>query len=106
MEEISEVPIYKCGGLIRPDVVWFGEYLPVDQFNASEKAAYECDLFFVVGTSAVVYPAASLIFTAKQQGAIIIQINIKETEMSSFVYKTLTGEAGTLLPQILSEIKS
>jgi NAD-dependent deacetylase len=106
IEDIPEIPICKCGGLIRPDVVWFGEYLPQDQFNGSEKAASECDLFFVVGTSAVVYPAASLIYTAKQHGAYIFEINIKETEISSFAHKTINGKAGILLPQILQEIKN
>jgi NAD-dependent deacetylase len=106
IEDIPEIPICKCGGLIRPDVVWFGEYLPQDQFTGAEKAASECDLFFVVGTSAVVYPAASLIYTAKQHGAYIFEINIKETEISSFAHKTINGKAGILLPQILQEIKN
>lgn len=104
--ENSEIPKCKCGGLIRPDVVWFGELLPEDQFDQSEKAASECDLFFVVGTSAVVYPAASLIYTAKQHGAYIFEVNIKETEISSFAHKTLIGKAGILLPQILSELQN
>ena len=106
IEGTDGIPKCRCGGLIRPDVVWFGEYLPEDQFNGSEKAASECDLFFVVGTSAVVYPAASLIYTAKQHGAYIFEINITETEISSFAHKTIHGKAGDLLPQILSDIKS
>jgi len=61
IEFTDGIPKCKCGGLIRPDIVWFGEMLPQDQFNASEKASEECDVFFIVGTSAVVYPAASLI---------------------------------------------
>ncbi len=104
--EKTEIQICKCGGLIRPDVVWFGELLPEDQFAGSEKAALECDLFFVVGTSAVVYPAASLIYSAKQHGAYIIEININETEINSIANKSLYGKAGTLLPHILAELKS
>lgn len=99
------VPKCNCGGLIRPDVVWFGEYLPEDQFNASEKAAANCDLFFVVGTSAVIYPAASLIFTAKQNGAYLAEINIEETEISGLADKSFFGTSGEILPEILNEIK-
>ncbi len=100
------IPKCKCGGLIRPDVVWFGEYLPEDQFDASEKAAKNCDLFFIVGTSAVVYPAASLIFTAKQNGAYLVEINIEETEITSLANLSFFGEAGKILPEIMKEVKA
>jgi NAD-dependent deacetylase len=103
--ESSKVPKCNCGGLIRPDVVWFGEYLPEDQFNGAEIAASGCDVFFVVGTSAVVYPAASLIYTAKQSGAFIIEINTDETEISSLSDMSIKGKAGVVLPEILSKIK-
>jgi NAD-dependent deacetylase len=99
------VPKCKCGGLIRPDVVWFGEYLPEDQFDASEKAARNCDVFFIVGTSAVVYPAAGLVFTAKQNGAYLVEINIEETEISKYVNWSFYNEAGMVLPQIINELK-
>ncbi len=102
----GSAPVCKCGGLIRPDVVWFGEYLPQDQFSASEKAAENCDVFFVVGTSAVVYPAASLVYLAKQKGAFIIEVNIEETEISRLVNKSFYGKAGEVLPQIADEIKN
>ncbi|HSP89003.1 MAG TPA: NAD-dependent deacylase [Ignavibacteriaceae bacterium] len=99
------VPKCKCGGLIRPDVVWFGEYLPEDQFEASEKAAQNCDVFFIVGTSAVVYPAAGLVITAKKNGAYLVEINIEETEISSLVDTSFFGEAGKILPSIISHLK-
>ena len=105
IEERVDIPKCKCGGLIRPDVVWFGEYLPQDQFKGAETAASECDLFFVVGTSAVVYPAASLIYTAKHSGAFIIEVNIEETEISSLTNKSLIGKTGKILPQILEKVK-
>ena len=95
------VPVCKCGGLIRPDVVWFGEYLPEDQFDASEEAARNCDIIFIVGTSAVVYPAASLIFTAKQNKAYLVEVNIEETEISKYADCSFYGEAGLILPQIV-----
>ncbi len=95
----------KCGGLIRPDIVWFGEYLPQDQFTAADKAARNCDIFFVIGTSAVVYPAASLIYVARDNGAYIIEVNIEETEISYLADKSFYGEAGKVLPLIEEEMK-
>jgi NAD-dependent deacetylase len=100
------VPKCECGGLIRPDVVWFGEYLPEDQFKGGEKAAANADVFFIVGTSAVVYPAAGQVFTAKQSGAVLVEVNVVETEISSAVDYSFFGEAGTILPNILEAYKS
>ena len=94
-----------CGGLIRPDVVWFGEYLPEDQFSGAETAAQMCDVFIIVGTSAVVYPAASLIFVAKSHGAYLAEINIEPTEISSAVDESFYGKAGEILPEILEKLK-
>ncbi|MEP0861036.1 MAG: NAD-dependent deacylase [Ignavibacterium sp.] len=99
------VPKCKCGGLIRPDVVWFGEFLPADQLEASEKAAINSDIFFVVGTSAVVYPAAGLVYTAKRAGSYIVEVNIEETEVSSIADISFFGEAGKVLPAILENVK-
>jgi len=100
------VPRCKCGGLIRPDVVWFGEFLPADQLEASEKSAISSDVFFVVGTSAVVYPAAGLVYTAKRAGSYIVEVNLEETEVSSIADISFFGEAGKILPQILQEVKN
>lgn len=99
------VPKCECGGLIRPDVVWFGEYLPEDQFLGGEKAAIESDIFFVVGTSVVVYPAAGLIYTAKASGALIVEVNLEETDLSSSANFTFFGKAGEILPRIFEEYK-
>ncbi|GIK22708.1 MAG TPA: NAD-dependent deacylase [Ignavibacteriaceae bacterium] len=99
------VPKCKCGGLIRPDVVWFGEYLPQDQFAGSEKASVLADIFFVVGTSAVVYPAAGLVYAAKQAGSFIVEVNIEETVISSSCDESFFGEAGKILPEIVNQIK-
>ncbi|MCL6494258.1 MAG: NAD-dependent deacylase [Ignavibacterium sp.] len=104
--EFSEgVPKCKCGGLIRPDVVWFGEFLPADQLEESEKAAIRSDMFFVVGTSAVVYPAAGLVYTAKRSGSFIVEVNIEETEVTSIADVSFFGEAGKVLPAILEKVK-
>jgi len=101
----SGVPKCECGGLIRPDVVWFGEYLPEDQFLGGEKAAINSDIFFVVGTSGIVYPAAGLIYTAKASGATIVEINIEETALSSIVNYSFFGKAGEILPWIFKDYK-
>ncbi len=101
----SGIPKCDCGGLIRPDVVWFGEYLPEDQFLGGEKAAIESDIFFVVGTSAVVYPAAGLVYTAKQSGATIVEVNIEETPLSSIASYSYFGKAGEILPKIFEDLK-
>jgi NAD-dependent deacetylase len=100
------VPKCECGGLIRPDVVWFGEYLPEDQFLGGEKAAIKSDIFFVIGTSALVYPAAGLVYTAKASGATIVEINIEETGISSSVDYSYFGKAGEILPRIFEDFKS
>ena len=99
------VPKCSCGGLIRPDIVWFGEFLPADQFQSSEKAARDCDVFFIVGTSAVVYPAASLVQVAKSKRAFLVEVNIEETEASSIADVSLFGESGKVLPQIVEQLR-
>lgn len=101
----KKIPKCECGGLIRPDVVWFGEFLPMNDYNASEKAAEECDVTFVIGTSAVVYPAANIPLIAKSNQKFVVEINIEPTEISHLVNLLLIGKAGEILPQILEEIK-
>jgi len=97
---IQEVPqCLACGGPSRPDVVLFGELLPEGVFERAEKAVQNCDLFFVVGTSAVVYPAASLPIAAKQARARVIEVNPELTDISVFADFTLLGNAGQILPQ-------
>ncbi len=101
----GKIPKCDCGGLIRPDVVWFGEYLPQDQFDASYRASENADIFFIIGTSAIVYPAASLIYTAKESGATLIEVNIERTEISSLVNSSFFGKSGEVLPGILDTVK-
>lgn len=98
------IPTCTCGGLIRPDIVWFGEFLPADQFQLSEKAAKNCDIFFIVGTSAIVYPAASLVHIAKSNRAFLVEVNIEETEASSLADVSLFGESGKILPKIVEQL--
>jgi NAD-dependent deacetylase len=101
----NKTPRCKCGGLIRPDVVWFGELLPEDEFSASETAAEKCDICFVVGTSAVVYPAAQIPLIARRSGAYLVEVNLEWTELVHVVDYSIQGKAGEVLPQILEEVK-
>ncbi len=99
------IPKCECGGLIRPDVVWFGEFLPENQLNSAEKAAENCDVFFIVGTTGVVYPAASLVYTAKENGAYLIEVNIEKTEISYLANESYFDKAGEILPAIIEKLK-
>ncbi len=105
-EETDSVPRCKvCGGLVRPDVVWFGEMLPQDVFAEGERRAAQSDICFVVGTSAVVYPAAYIPITAKERGSYIVELNIEETEMTRVANYSIIGKAGEILPKLLEEVK-
>jgi NAD-dependent deacetylase len=92
-----------CGGQSRPDVVLFGEMLPEGVFDRAEEAAARADLFFVIGTSAVVYPAAGLPIIARQAGAKVIEVNPERTDISIYADVTLLGRAGDILPQFIKE---
>jgi NAD-dependent deacetylase len=94
-------PHCACGGLARPGVVWFGEPLPDGMIKEAEHAAAAAQVFLVVGTSAVVYPAASLIPYAKQAGAKVIEVNTEATAVSKLVDCALQGPAGELLPKLM-----
>ncbi|MBZ5617894.1 MAG: NAD-dependent deacylase [Acidobacteriia bacterium] len=94
-------PHCACGGLARPGVVWFGEPLPDGMMKEAEHAAGAAQVFLVVGTSAVVYPAASLIPYARHAGAKVVEINTEPTAVSATVDCALQGPAGELLPKLL-----
>ncbi len=95
-------PKCQCGAMASPGVVWFGEPLPDGIFQESEHAVTTCQALLVVGTSAVVYPAASLIPYAKRAGAKVIEVNPDETPMSSVADFSLRGSSGEILPHLLS----
>lgn len=95
-------PRCSCGALLRPGVVWFGEPLPADVLARAFAAAQRAEVFLVVGTSAVVQPAASLPLIAKQAGAHIVEINREETPLSSAADVSLFGLAGEILPRLVA----
>lgn len=90
----------RCGGWLRPDVVWFGEALHPPTLDAAIAAAEEADLLLVVGTSAVVYPVAALPQIAKRRRARIVEVNVEETPLTHEVDAVLRGPAGEVLPAI------
>lgn len=90
----------QCGALLRPDVVWFGEALPADVLQAAFDHAAACDIMLVVGTSAVVQPAASLPLVAKQNGAVLVEVNPQPTPLSDYVDLSLRQPAARALPQL------
>src|SRR2546428_1253109 len=89
---------FDCGGNLRPDVVLFGEMLPPGAFERAAEAAQRCELCFVVGTSAVVYPAASIPEIARGNGAYLVEVNPERTPLSDFCDEVLMGNAGEVLP--------
>jgi len=91
---------FDCGGNLRPDVVLFGEMLPPGAFERAADAAQRCELCLVVGTSAVVYPAASIPEIAKSNGAYLVEVNPERTPLSEFCDEVVTGKAGEVLPQL------
>jgi NAD-dependent deacetylase len=105
--DISQIPPRcRCGGILRPDAVFFGEMIPQEAMWRSKQAASDCDLMLVVGTSAVVQPAALMPLFAKKTGAKIIEINPQETpltvEVSDYLIK---GRAGEVMNRIMQELK-
>jgi len=90
-----------CQGLLRPDVVWFGEALATDRLDAAFRAVSQAEVLLVVGTSGLVQPAASLAWQAKRSGAWILEINIEPTPFSEHADAVLPGPAGRILPQLL-----
>ncbi len=94
-------PRCECGGLLRPAVVWFGEPLPPEAWQTAEEAMSAAEVALIVGTSAVVYPAAGLIPLAKQAGAKVIEVNLEATPYSGIVDKSFRGKAGEVLPQLV-----
>jgi NAD-dependent deacetylase len=94
-------PACACGALLRPAVVWFGEALPQRAFAEAQAMARRASLCLVVGTSALVYPAAALPEAALAAGAYVVEINPEPTPLSPFASEVLAGRAGEILPSLL-----
>lgn len=90
-----------CGRWLRPDVVWFGEMLPVDQLDAAKIASASADVMLVIGTSGLVTPAATLPELAKSRGAKIIEVNPDDSMITRIADIKLDGVSGEILPRVL-----
>ncbi len=96
-------PRCSCGALLRPDVVWFGEALPTEAIRRAYDATEACDVMLVVGTSALVQPAASLPTIAKAHGAYVVEVNVEPTPLTALADESHRGKAGEVLPGLLGE---
>jgi NAD-dependent protein deacetylase/lipoamidase len=100
-----DVPLCpQCGGMLRPDVVWFGEPLPVAVWHRAEECVRASDLCLIVGTSAIVYPAAALPMVARRAGALLVEVNPEPTELTAEADLSLRGPAGEMLPWLVAQI--
>jgi len=104
--ENDRLPLCKCGGVLRPDVVWFGEGIPQDIWHASIEFVTTADVALICGTSAVVWPAAAIPEIAQRGGAKTIEVNLEPTSVTNLVDLSLLGEAGVILPRIVETLSS
>jgi NAD-dependent protein deacetylase/lipoamidase len=91
-----------CGALLRPHIVWFGESLATEDITRSYEALESCELLLIIGTSGIVYPAASFAPMAKAHGAFVVELNLEATPNSEIVDVALTGRAKDLIPELLA----
>ncbi|WP_273887603.1 SIR2 family NAD-dependent protein deacylase [Rubrobacter naiadicus] len=104
----QEVPprCRRCGDLLRPDVVWFGEMLPEGPVRAAFEASSSCGVFFSVGTSSLVYPAAALPEEARASGAILVEINPEETPLTRRADFSFRESASVVLPELVKRLRA
>jgi NAD-dependent deacetylase len=105
-EDSGETPprCPRCGAYLRPAVVWFGEVMPRGALEAAAQAATECDVFFSIGTSGLVEPAASLARMALQQGAKVVEVNAAVTPLTISATFMLRGASGEILPELIKAV--
>ncbi|UCF29863.1 MAG: NAD-dependent deacylase [bacterium] len=103
-DESGVLDCARCGSLMRPDIVWFGESLDPDILAQSYRAAGTADVFVVAGTSSVVQPAASLAFSVKEAGGFVLEINLDPTPLTGAADITVLGKAGEVLPELVKRM--
>ncbi len=103
-EEPTRCP--HCGAYTRPDVVWFHEMLPTDVWEEAVSQVHTCDAMLIVGTSGLIEPAASLPWSAKQRGALLVEVNPERTPNTSIADIVLRGPAGTLMPKLVDAMRT
>lgn len=99
-------PLCDCGALLRPNVVWFGEPLPLDVLELGWSIAGNCDAFFAIGTSGMVHPAASLAYIARESGALVVEINAEPTILTEIAHESFQGKSGSILPELVRSLKN
>jgi NAD-dependent deacetylase len=104
-DDTTAVPVCpECGSNLRPGVVWFGEAIPEEALDASCAAAADCDIFFSIGTSSLVYPAAGLADLARQNDAIVVEVNPQPTTHAERFDFVLEGNSGVILPELVESL--
>ncbi len=105
-DEDTEGTCVACGGRVRPGVVWFGEALPPEAWDAAEVATLGADVFLTIGTSAVVYPAAGLPVVAKRAGAYVAEINPVPSDIAGALDEVVVGMSGVVLPALVDAVEA
>jgi len=104
--EIKDLPkCPKCGSLLRPDVVWFGEALPREALDKAFRLAEKADVVIVVGTSGLVYPAAYIPYIVKEHGGKVIEVNVERSGITPIADVFLRGNAGEILPKLTELVR-
>jgi len=103
--EGEDLPTCACGALLRPGVVWFGEQLSDTAISRAAKIAGDCDVFLVVGTAAVVQPAASYARLAAMANALVAEVNLEPTPLSDSLPIALHGKAEEILPGLVAKVR-
>jgi NAD-dependent deacetylase len=102
----AEVPTcIRCGGIVRPGVVWFGEAIAEHSLDQSFSAAASCDVFFSIGTSSLVYPTAGLAEAALESGALVVEINPEPTELSRKFHVSIAATSARILPEVINSLR-
>ena len=94
----------RCGGLVRPSVVWFGEVLPAEPFLAAQDAVLDADLVVLVGTSNSVFPAAQLPYDALEAGVPVLEIGPNDTEFTPYATHVIRDKSGVALPELVNRL--
>jgi NAD-dependent deacetylase len=93
-----------CGAYVRPNVVWFNESLPPDALERAFALSQTCDVMLIVGTSGVVVPVATLPHYARENGAVLIEVNPDTTPITDIATRHLAGPAGEILPELVAAL--
>jgi len=106
LEQGEDIPDCEvCHGILKPDVVFFGEELPEEAFREASHRSANCDLFIVIGSSLVVYPAAYMPNYATEAGAKLVIINLSSTPMDHQAIVLIRAKAGEVMPKIMEKLK-